>query len=91
MVLWNYRQPSQMDCWIYSYLIGGSVLFKWKNSSWKGVKSSIPQESILGPLLFLTYVNDNLPSCFYILADVTILSLCNTFLRWQITYTLKQF
>ena len=32
--------------------------FKWKKSSWQDNKSVISQGPILGPVLFLTYVND---------------------------------
>ena len=45
--------------------------FKWKKSSWQDVKSGIPQGSILGPFLFLTYVNDLPRSISSLFADDT--------------------
>ena len=48
--------------WTYSYLCNRQqfVVFSGKQSSTKPVLSEVPQSSVLGPLLFLIYINEDL-------------------------------
>lgn len=50
--------------WFKSYLIGRKqcVSLEGKNSNWIDILLGVPQGSILGPILFLIYVND-MPIC----------------------------
>ena len=64
--------------WFESYLKSRQqrVVIEGSSSSWKEVKAGVPQGSVLGPLLFLIYINDiqqNIDSDCFLFADDTML------------------
>lgn len=75
----NYGFRGLSNDWIRSYLTGRKqfVHIAGKNSKQEQVKHGVPQGSVLGPLLFLIYINDlpaSLRSCLpFIFADDTAL------------------
>ena len=70
---------SNLSEWFGSYLKGRKIrtVVEGKQSPWLNIFASVPQGSILGPLLFLIFVNDivdNVQSNIYLFADDTSLT-----------------
>ena len=64
--------------WFESYLTGRQqrVIIEGTSSEWKNIKAGVPQGSVLGPLLFLIYINDiatNISSDCFLFADDSLL------------------
>ncbi len=74
----SYGIEGDLLAWLASYLKGRrqKVVINGVSSDWNEINASVPQGSILGPLLFLVYVNDlvdDLISTPYLFADDTSL------------------
>ena len=64
--------------WFKNYLLDRRqrVIFPGVNSDWSKIFAGVPQGSILGPLLFLVFINDivnEIGSCIRLFADATSL------------------
>ena len=74
----QYGFEGNILAWLESYLIDRHqrVVINGACSEWKYTNAGVPQGSILGPLLFLIFINDiveNIQSSIYIFADDTSL------------------
>lgn len=70
----SYGISGNLLSWIDSFLSGRKqrVRIRGNTSTWNDVKSGVPQGSVLGPILFIIYINDiveNLKSDVYLYAD----------------------
>ncbi len=83
--LWRIGITGDLWLWFKNYLSGRSHYVSFNNvaSSTEAVLSGVPQGSILGPLLFIIYVNDipdiiTYSSYFLFADDVKLLKTINT-------------
>ena len=70
--------------WFISYLSGRKqrVIIEGVHSDWHNIEAGIPQGSVLGPLLFLIYINDlptTVSSDCFLIAGKSSVSKCLRF------------
>ena len=76
--LQSYGITNKTHTWITSWLTQRvqRVVIRGAASGWLPVKSGVPQGTVLGPLMFLIYINDidkNLSCCLRLFADDCLL------------------
>ena len=74
----NYGVNGNINTWIQNFLSHRSqrVVVNGENSKWAPVLSGVPQGSVIGPILFLIYINDlprDVGSTVRLFADDTIM------------------
>ncbi|MEW8548488.1 MAG: reverse transcriptase family protein [Candidatus Thiodiazotropha sp.] len=90
----NYGIKGELLEWFQNYLINRNqrVSFNGVSSEYKSITAGVPQGSVLGPLLFLLYINDisdELTSLARLFADDTFLSFSSVD-PMEIKYTMNQ-
>ena len=79
----NYGITGSTNKWIEHFLSQRTrrIVCNGQNSAWAPVKSGVPQGSVIGPILFLIYINDlpeEVKSTVHLFADDTIMYMIMT-------------
>lgn len=88
------RVPCYLGCWLKNYLMNRSFQVKIQGavSSQRPIQASVPQGSILGPVLFLIFFND-VTERFTNLNNVSLAMFADDFAAWiasEYIYTIER-